>query len=91
MQTRNADPITDRGDYALNNDESGLIRGRIVEEPLMGKNAARRFQKELNEIVEDHVPLTFLPVWQKIRIITARLEPMTSCILAICVTTTLPT
>ena len=68
MQTRNADPITDRGDYALNNDESGLIRGRIVEEPLMGKNAARRFQKELNEIVEDHVPLTFLPVWEKIRI-----------------------
>jgi hypothetical protein len=68
MQTRNADPITDRGDYALNNDESGLIRGRIVEEPLMGKNAARRFQKELNEIVEDHVPLRFLPVWQKIRI-----------------------
>ena len=34
----------------------------------MGKNAARRFQKELNEIVEDHVPLTFLPVWEKIRI-----------------------
>ena len=68
MQTRNADPITDRGDYALNYDESGLIRGRIVEESLMGKNTARRFQKELNEIVEDHVPLTFLPVWEKIRI-----------------------
>ena len=68
MQTRNADPITDRGDYAHNFDESGLIRGRIVEESLMGKNAARRFQKELNEIVEDHVPLTFLLVWKKIRI-----------------------
>ena len=34
----------------------------------MGKNASRRFQKELNEIEEDHVPLTFLPVWKKIRI-----------------------
>ena len=34
----------------------------------MGKNTARRFQKELNEIVEDHAPLTFLPVWKKIRI-----------------------
>ena len=68
MQTRNADPISDKGDYALNYDESGLIRGRIVEESLMGKNTARRFQKELNEIVEDHVPLTFLPVWKKIRI-----------------------
>ena len=29
---QNADPITDRGDYAHNFDESGLIRGRIVEE-----------------------------------------------------------
>ena len=51
MQTQNADPITNRGDYAHNFDESGLIRGQIVEESLMGKNTARRFQKELNEIV----------------------------------------
>ena len=48
---QNADPITDRGDYAHNFDESGLIRGRIEEESLMGRNAAKRFQKEINEIV----------------------------------------
>ena len=65
---QNADPITDRGDYAHNFDETGLIRGRIVEESLMGRNAARRFQKELNEIVEEHVPLRFLPLWKKITV-----------------------
>jgi hypothetical protein len=65
---QNADPITDRGDYAHNFDETGLIRGRIVEESLMGRNAARRFQKELNEIVEEHVPLHFLSLWKKITV-----------------------
>ncbi len=64
----NADPIKDRGDYAHKIDESGLIRGRIVEESLMGRIAARRFQKEINEIVGDHVPLRFLPLWKKITI-----------------------
>jgi hypothetical protein len=34
----------------------------------MGRNAARRFQKELNEIVEEHVPLRFLPLWKKITV-----------------------
>ena len=63
---QNADPITDREDYH-NFDESGVIRGRIVEESLMGKNAARRCQREINEIVEDQVPLNFLPLWKKIR------------------------
>ena len=65
---QNADPITDRGDYAHNFDETGLIRGRIVEESLMEKNAARRFQKELNEIVEKHVPVRFLQRWKNITV-----------------------
>jgi hypothetical protein len=34
----------------------------------VGRNAARRFQKELNEIVEENVPLRFLPLWKKITI-----------------------
>jgi hypothetical protein len=37
-----------------------------VEESLMGRNAARRFQKEINEIDDDHVALLFLPLWKKI-------------------------
>jgi hypothetical protein len=56
---QNADPIQDRGDYAHNFDESGLFRGQmtqIVEESLIGRNMVRLFQKEINEIVEDHVP-----------------------------------
>ena len=71
---QNADPRTDRGDYAHNFDESSLISGRIVEESLMGKNAARRFkfQKEINETVDDHVPFQFLPLWKKITIKTQK-------------------
>ncbi len=42
---QNADPITDRGDYAHNFDESGLIRDRIVEETLMGRNWPGAFRK----------------------------------------------
>ncbi len=34
----------------------------------MGRNAARRFQKEINVIVQDNVPLCFLPLWKKITI-----------------------
>jgi hypothetical protein len=34
----------------------------------MGRNAARRLQKEINEIVQDNVPLCFLPLWKKITI-----------------------
>jgi hypothetical protein len=34
----------------------------------MGRNAARHFQKEINEIVHDNVPLCFLPLWKKITI-----------------------
>jgi hypothetical protein len=68
MPFMNADPISHSGGYAENIDKSGLIRGRIVEESLMGRNAARRFQQELNEIVQDYVPLCFLPLWKKITI-----------------------
>jgi hypothetical protein len=64
----NADLISHSGGYAENIDKSGLIRGRIVEESLMGRNAARRFQQEINEIVQDNVPLYFLPLWKKITI-----------------------
>ena len=39
-------------------------RGRIVD----WKNAARRFQQEINEIVQDNVALCFLPLWKKITI-----------------------
>jgi hypothetical protein len=34
----------------------------------MGRNAARRFQQEINEIVQDNVPLCFLLLWKKITI-----------------------
>ena len=68
MPSMNADPISYSGGYAENIDKSGLIRGRIVEESLMGRNAARRFQQEINEIVQDNVPLCFLPLWKKITI-----------------------
>ena len=68
MPFMNADPISHSGGYAENIDKSGLIRGRIVEESLMGRNAARRFQQEINEIVQDNVPLCFLPLWKKITI-----------------------
>ena len=64
----NSDPISDRVGYAHNFDESGLIRGQIVEESFMRRNTARRFQKEINEIVKDHFPLNFLSHWKKIRI-----------------------
>jgi hypothetical protein len=68
MPFMNADPISYSGGYAENIDNSGLIRGRIVEESLMGRNAARRFRKEINEIVQDNVPLCFPPLWKKITI-----------------------
>ncbi len=64
----NADPISNRGGYAENIDKSGLIRGRIVEESMMGRNMAKHFQKEISEIVEEHVPFCFLPLWRKITI-----------------------
>jgi hypothetical protein len=67
----NADPISHsglNGGYAENIVKSGLIRGRIVEELLMGRNKARRFQQEINEIVQDNVPLCFLSFWKKITI-----------------------
>jgi hypothetical protein len=68
MPFMNAVPISHSGGYAENIDKSGLIRGRIVEESLMGRNTARRFQQEINEIVPDNVPLCFLPLWKKITI-----------------------
>ncbi len=68
MPFMNADPISYSGGYAENIDKSGLMRGRIVEGSLMGRNAARLFQKEINEIVQDNVPLSFLPLWKKITI-----------------------
>ncbi len=68
MPFMNADLILYSGGYAENIDKSGLIRGRIVEELLMGRNAAGRFQKEINDIVQDNVPLCFLPLWKRITI-----------------------
>ena len=41
-----------------------LNRGRALD----GKEHSRRFQKELTETFKDHVPLRFLPLWQKISI-----------------------
>jgi hypothetical protein len=67
MQTQNADPTKDRGDYAHDFDESGLIPCRMFEASIMGMNKVRRFQKVINEIVEYHVPLNFLLLRKKIR------------------------
>jgi hypothetical protein len=39
MPFMKADPISHSGGYAENIDKSGLIRGIIVEESLMGRNA----------------------------------------------------